>query len=136
MSKIGILLEITFIGDSINYKKHLVNIGQDATIRYAEKQDFKDFDERSKDIPNKDLIRKKYQEKMIKELSSKYLLMYKGDFPFREFLLKYFPDKYKKTLIKSYKRSQIVQMINVIRSDRRNEDMLQVWEYILNHISD
>lgn len=133
MTKTGILLELIFSENNVIVKKHLLNINEDATIRYSENQDFKEFDDRGKEINDKVLMRKKYQEEKVEELMISYLLLYKGEFPFKNFLMKYFPNKFKKRLVRSYNRKQIIQMINIIRCDRRNEDMLQVWEYILEN---
>ena len=132
LTKEGLLAEICFCEDDVKVVKHHFKITESSLI-YTDNYDFSDFDQRSSQICDKDLMRKLYQEEKVGEIMNRYILYYKGNFPFRGFLLKYFPERFKKSLMHSYSRSQIIQLINIIKCDRRNEDMLQVWEYILEH---
>ena len=130
LSKDGLLLELCFMNSGVKIVKHHVVISGDI-IRYDACWNDEEFRSRSRCVEDSDMIMQKFREFKANEIMDKFLLAAQGTSIISRIGLKFFPGPYKKYLSKKYTRKQILMNICVIGQDRRNEDMLAVWEYLL-----
>jgi len=130
ITKSGLIIKISFNNGKIVIDKYLIRVNNNI-VRFADKQDFSQFEERSRNVNDLSLIEKQYQKIKAREIMNRYLCAAKGSFPFRRVVLKFFPSKVRRNLYKSYSRYQILMNIHAMEHDRTNEDMLAAWKYIL-----
>lgn len=129
LTKEGLLLELDFVEKDVTIVKHHVRIVNDV-IRMDNEWDEAGFIQRSHDINDEAMIIQKYRELKVSEIMDKFLLAAQGTSLLSKIGLHFFPTYYKKQLAKAYTRKQILLNLCVIGQDRRNEDMLGVWEYL------
>ena len=130
LTKEGLHLELCFTDKRVDViKHHVCHTGE--LVRIDDQWDVEGFYSRSNNIVNEELIKKRYQDLKVGEIMNKYLLAAQGTSFFSRFCLRFFPRTYKKHLSNSYTRKQILLNLCVVGQDRRNEDMLGVWEYLL-----
>lgn len=132
LTKEGLLLELCFTKDGLSILKHHVRIVDDV-IRYDNTWKTDEFNCRSNMIDNEEMILEEYKRLKVDEIMDKFLLAAKGTSLISRFSLKFFPNIYKRNLSNSYTRKQILLNLSVVGQDRRNEDMLYVWQYLLEH---
>ena len=132
LTKEGLLIELSFCNNDIKIIKHHVIISDDV-IRSDGNWNEDGFRTRSEQIIDEKMIEKLYHELKVNEIMPKFLLAAQGNSIYSRFCLKFFPKWYKKHLADHYTRKQILLNLCVVGQDRRNEDMLGVWEYLLEH---
>ena len=62
----------------------------------------------------------------------KYLVASKGGFPFMRIIKRLFPSVVRNPE-QTYNLTQVLRNYNVLRGERRREDMYYVWKYILEN---
>ena len=125
----GLIIEIE-LGKNITVKKHLVKAIND-TVRYDEKQDFKEFDKRSAFINNEDYMKAQYQQYTLEELH-KYLIAYKSKIPGRWLIRRFFPKAYNNYLLtRAYTLTDLLFTLHSLRSEQNRETAIQGLE---NHL--
>lgn len=132
LTKEGLLIELLFHDNNVEIIKHHVRISNDI-IRRDNNWDEAGFLKRSSEISNEEMIIQKYRELKVGEIMNKFLLAAQGRTLISRVCLRLFPNIYKKNIYKRYTRNQILLNLCVIDQDRRNEDMLSVWEYLLDY---
>lgn len=133
MVREGLLLEV-LIDNQLTVKKHYVCVNEDDVLGNFDMWDSSEFEERSNNVNNDKLIEEEYGKLEFQEIKNKFLLSFKGAFPFRNVFLKYFPQWYKNKISKTYSREQIMTNMTVNTQERRQEDVLYLWKYIMeNH---
>lgn len=132
-TKQGLLVEIVF-KNNMEIIKHLVKI-ENNVIRYDNDQDFSGFNKRSSLIDDKELIDELYKEIKSDDILYTHISAAKGKYPMRRIIRKLFPQYYKKTLGKNYTKEQLMFNMNVVKGERRKEDMFYVWNYLLDNLN-
>ena len=116
----GLILELVFDNGCVRVKKHLVNAGKD-TVRYDASQDFSAFYERSEKIKDDAFVQEQFGEFAYNRID-KYLNAYKGKKTIiNRFFHRFFPKYYKKRLISSYNRSEMLMTLHSLRSEQNRE---------------
>lgn len=128
----GILLEILINSNGIKINKHLVITKNSTVVRYAEDQDFTDFNERSIKNCDRLWVERAFQEEKVHEIAVPYILAMKGNSLYWKIVKRLFPNRLEKMLFNSYKPKQLLMVQDMLRGTRRNESMLQVFSYIQN----
>lgn len=131
MTKEGLVLEV-MIDDTLNVKKHRVELNENACIKYSDNQTLFDFYERSNDINDEEKIKQRFCELKPDRIIESYLLAYKGNsFVIRRFK-KLIPKFIWKKILRSYSSNQIMRNQFTLTSDRANEDVHYMWKKIMN----
>ena len=115
----GLIVEFIIEDSGFIVKKHLVDAVAD-TVRYDEKQDFTAFDTRSSRINDEEFVNSEFKKYCLNE-AFVYLDAYKGKIPFQKYLRRLFPKKYRKHILKSYRRDQLLFTLHSLRSEQNRE---------------
>lgn len=132
LTKEGLLTEICFTDDDVCIVNHHLRISNDV-IRYKSDWDLKGFKKRSTQLNDEEMILAKYRDLKVSEIMNKFLAAAQGSSLPNRFLRRFFPKYYLRQLSHNYTRKQLLLNLCVIGQDRRNEDMLGVLEYLLEH---
>ena len=116
----GLLLEIDF-ESKLTVTKHIVRADTD-TVRYDEKQDFSEFNNRSYMLSDTEKLQKLFDEYCLGELI-RYLEAFKGGrFTLYRILRRLSYKIYRKLLLKSgYTRKQMLFSLHTLRSEQNRE---------------
>ena len=131
LTKEGLLIEIIFENNEVEIKKHYYKI-EHGVIRLKESYDFSSFLMRSSQVHNTDMILDEFQKLKVGEIMNKYLIAYKGYYPFRRIMFKLFRRQSLNWLQRSYNSDHILRILHTVMCERRNEDMLYVLKYLLD----
>ena len=131
MTREGLVVEICIREKSVEIKKHKIFVTNQDLLRYAADQSLNDFEERSRQIDNEELICSEYERVKAADIMSKYLMAFKGNSIWNRMMLRLFPKRYKDYLLNTYTKRQILINQTVVNQDRRQEDMRFVWNYIV-----
>lgn len=131
LTKEGLVTELVFSGIDVKIKHHIVNIVGDV-LQYDANQDFTFFKERSSRIEEQDFIMDEFKKIKADDVMIKFLTGSKGKYPFRRVLSKVFPKTMKKYVGNSFTRRQTLLNYFIMKSDRTREDMLAIWQYVLD----
>ena len=115
----GLIIELILSEDGFSVKKHLVAAIED-TVRYADNQDFTSFDNRSARVCDDAFVQKQFKEYCLNE-AYQYLKAYKGIIPFGRIINHFFPKQYKRYILKSYRREQLLFTLHSLRSEQNRE---------------
>ena len=117
----GLIIELVLEDGKATIKKHLVNAVGD-TVRYDERQDFSEFNERSIEMKNEDLVLDKFKEYCLKEVPI-YISAYKGKSHnlFLKVFNILFPHKMKEARINNYSKHQLLFTLHSLRSEQNRE---------------
>lgn len=132
LTKEGLLTEICFSDDEVSIINYHLSISNEV-IRCDSEWDSEGFKKRSSQLNDEEMILAKYRELKVGEIMNKFLAAAQGDSLPNRFLRKYFPKYYLRQLSRNYTRKQLLLNLCVVGQDRRNEDMLGVLEYLLEH---
>lgn len=125
----GIILELLVSPNSINIKKHLVCAIEDK-VRYAQKQDFYEFDKRSQLVYDDDYLEQKFDDYSYSLLPA-YLAKYQANNNIMRILNKFFPVICKKYLLSYYKRAQLLFFLHSYRSEQNREAIISGFNKML-----
>lgn len=126
----GLIIEVGIAGGKAEVKKHLVKSVDNLFVRYAEKQDFSTFEERSRLLQDEEYIRQLLQKFCDGELR-KYLKAFKSPSKMMMRLAKYFPKQYKKWLYR-YNERDLMFTLHTLRSEQNRETAIIGIEHLLN----
>ena len=126
----GLIIEVGIAGGKAEVKKHLVKSVDNLFVRYAEKQDFSAFEERSRLLQDEEYIRQQLQKFCDGELR-KYLKAFKSPSKMMMRLAKYFPKQYKKWLYR-YNERDLMFTLHTLRSEQNRETAIIGIEHLLN----
>lgn len=135
ITKKGLILSIKFSSGNVVIEKYLTEV-KNNVVRVSDIQDMQGFEERSKTINDYSEIYARFQQQKVDEIMSKYIVAAKGQSFISRIIYRLSPKRLKDYLIKSYSRKQILINLCAIGQDRRNEDMLAVWRYMLDQKKD
>ena len=124
------IIELKIDNGKFDIIKHLVESTENLYVRYAEKQDFSAFEERSKLIQDEDFVKKQLQIFCDKELYL-YLKAFKSPSRLLLKLSKYFPKTYRWWLFR-YKERDIMFTLHTLRSEQNRETAVIAIEHLLN----
>ncbi len=115
----GLIIELEIDGDSFVVHKHLVNAADD-TVRYAESQDFTEFDKRSSLIKDEDYVKDLFNKYCLSELPQ-YLYAYRDSIIDR--ILKRFSKRrsLEYLMTKAYSRKKLLFTLHSLRSEQNRE---------------
>lgn len=126
----GLIIEVGIAGGKAEVKKHLVKSVDNLFVRYAEKQDFSAFEERSRLLQDEEYIRQLLQKFCDGELRL-YLKAFKSPSKMMLRLAKYFPKQYKKWLYR-YNERDLMFTLHTLRSEQNRETAIIGIEHLLN----
>lgn len=115
----GLILELNFDEDGVKVIRHLVNAIDD-TVRYDEKQQLVDFEERSKHIIDDEFLNNEYIKYSNKQFLS-FMRSYKGKSFVIKLLGRIFPKSLCPLLMNSYSRTQLLLILHSLRSEQNRE---------------
>ena len=115
----GLIIELIIEDNGFSVKKHLVDAIKD-TVRYDEDQDFLAFDVRSSKLTDDEFVYSEFQKYCLNE-AFVFLEAYKGRILFQKYLKKIFPKRYKKHILDSYRRNQLLFTLHSLRSEQNRE---------------
>ena len=115
----GLIVELILSDDGFTVKKHLINAIKD-TVRYDENQDFTSFNKRSEMAQDEAFVQKQFKEYCLNE-AYQYLKAYKGIIPFGRIINHFFPKQYKRYILESYRREQLLFTLHSLRSEQNRE---------------
>ena len=128
----GIIVEIEITNNQYIVHKHLVNAIDDV-VRYAEIQDFSEFDQRSLRVKDEEYVLKLYKQYCYEELCT-YLYAYRGSL-FDRFLRHFSLKLSKKFLLakaKKCNRTQLLLTLHSLRSEQNRETAIYGLVELLN----
>lgn len=131
LTKQGLVTEVLINDGNFAVKNHIVNIANNM-LRYDEKQDLSDFNERSKRLDDEDFLIEQYTKQKVEEIMRSYLIAAKGDFPLRKITKRLFPNSVKHPE-STYSFNHMLCNISVLQGERTSEDMYYVWKYLLDN---
>lgn len=126
----GLIIELDVKDGKVEIKKHLVKSVDNLFVRYAEKQDFSAFEERSRLLQDEEYIRQLLQKFCDGELRL-YLKAFKSPSKMMLRLAKYFPKQYKKWLYR-YRERDLMFTLHTLRSEQNRETATIGIEHLLN----
>lgn len=126
----GLIIELDVADGRVEIKKHLVKSVDNLFVRYAEKQDFSAFEERSRLLQDEEYIRQQLQKFCDGELRL-YLKAFKSPSKMMMRLAKYFPKQYKKWLYRYHERD-LMFTLHTLRSEQNRETAIIGIEHLLN----
>lgn len=126
----GLIIELDIEDGKVEVKKHLVKSVDNLFVRYAEKQDFSAFEERSRLLQDEEYIRQQLQKFCDGELRL-YLKAFKSPSKMMMRLAKYFPKQYKKWLYRYHERD-LMFTLHTLRSEQNRETAIIGIEHLLN----
>ncbi len=129
LTKEGLVSEIIIADDGFKVNNHKVNI-VDNILQYDSEQNLSAFQERSSHVDDVDFIIERYKQLKVEEIMNEYLSAAKGKYPLRRLIRRLFPSSFKHPE-QTYNIRQILRNIEVVKGERRQEDMYYVWQYIL-----
>lgn len=115
----GLIIELVFEKGTAVVKKHLVNAVKD-TVRYNYDQNLAGFYERSERITDDCFLQEEFRKYAYERLDG-YLNAYKGMVPFKRAFRHFFPKQYKKYLLSSYNRIELLLTLHSLRSEQNRE---------------
>ncbi len=116
----GLIIELTLSKDSNpTIKKHLVNAVGD-TVRYDEQQDFSEFEKRSEEVYDEDLILGKFKAYCLNEVPQ-YINAYKGGRIVNKILSKLFPHRLMQYKVRDYTKHHLLFTLHSLRSEQNRE---------------
>lgn len=133
MTKQGLVSEILFSEKGVQVKQHVVSVSDDDLVRYDENQNLSGFYERSHELADSRAIEMKYQQFAYHKPSIKdrFLAAYRGETFYYRVIKKLFPEFYRKNILESYKREQLLRISKTLESERYGEDMSAAINYML-----
>lgn len=134
----GLIFEFSFnegIAKPLSVSKRIVRLSDDDTTRIAKDQNFDAYNERAKKIYDDEFLFSELQRCKVEEHLIKYLTSYKGieiNGKISRVLIKLWPNLYRNYLLKSYSRGTSLRNLIALKSDRVQEDIISIWNYIYN----
>jgi poly-gamma-glutamate synthesis protein (capsule biosynthesis protein) len=126
----GLIIELVIENGNVGIKKHLVNSIDNMFVRYNEKQDLSEFDERSKKVNDDDYVYKQLQKFCDNELQL-YLTAFKSPSKLRTRLKRFFPKAYKMWLYR-YNERDLMFTLHTLRSEQNRETAIVGLEHLLS----
>ena len=133
MLKEGLLVQIVFGADKVEVVKHRTVIDGDI-VRYAEDQSLDSFYERSKKVTDSQFLDSEYEKMKVRDFLPGVILQHKGFLPFSKFLRKFMPGFFRKILMKSYSKEQILRNYKAAESEYYQQERKAIWGYMLKKI--
>ena len=130
MLKEGLLIQIVFSDDKVEIVKHRTEIEGDF-VRYAKDQSLDSFYTRGKKVDNPKFLDSEYEKMKVREFLPGVLMQHKGFFPFSKFLRKYMPGFFKKVIVNSYSKEQILRNYKAAESEYYQQERKAIWGYML-----
>lgn len=118
----GIIIELVLSENAFSIKKHLVRAEEDR-VRYADVQDFTDFDRRSIMVKDDAFLQRQF-ENYCYNLIPDYLAHFQANNFVRKVLMKCFPKLGRKYLLSYYSRSQLLFLLHSYRSEQNREAII------------
>ncbi len=118
----GLIIELVLSGDVFSINKHLVRAEEDK-VRYADVQDFVDFDRRSLMVKDDVFLQRQFEDYCYK-LIPDYLAHFQANNCVRKILMKCFPKLGKKYLLSYYRRPQLLFLLHTYRSEQNREAII------------
>ncbi len=128
MVREGLVIEL-LINDTLQVKKHYVRVSDEDLLYCLEEDNLHSFYERSKRIDDFDMVDDEYCKLEAKEIMKKYLISFRGG---GGVMYKLFPNYYINCLVRTYSKEQILLNMTVNNQERRKEDVLYMWKYIMS----
>lgn len=118
----GIIIELVLSENKFVVKKHLVRAEEDR-VRYAEDQDFVDFDNRSILVKDDVFLQRQFEEYCC-DLMPNYLAHFQANNLLRKVLMKCFPSLGRRYLLSYYNQSQLLFLLHSYRSEQNREAII------------
>ena len=115
----GLIIELTMGDGKPVVTKYLVN-AEGYTVRYAEQQDFAEYDKRSREVYDEELVLKKFTEYCKKEVPL-YIKAYKGGRIVTRLISRLFPKTASRYMLKNYTKNQLLFSLHSLRSEQNRE---------------
>lgn len=115
----GLIVELTLDNGEATIKRHLVNAVDD-TVRYDEQQDFTDFEKRSREVYDEELVLEKFKAYCLKEVPI-YINAYKGSNFITKVFSRIFPQRAIQLKLRNYSRHQLLFTLHSLRSEQNRE---------------
>lgn len=126
----GIIIELNIENGQVAIKKHLVKSVENIFVRYAEKQDFAAFDERSSRLADELYVQKQFQQFSDGELQL-YLKAFRSPSKCGLRLRRFFPKAFNKWLY-NYNERDLMFTLHTLRSEQNRETAITGIEHLLN----
>ena len=115
----GLIIELALKDDGFFVKKYLVNaVGY--TVRYDNKQDFAEFERRSREVYDEEQVLEKFREYCLKEVPL-YIKAYKGGRLVTRLISRLFPKTTSRYMLKNYTKNQLLFSLHSLRSEQNRE---------------
>lgn len=131
LTKSGFVVELDFRNDEVLITKHPVVVVNNKVVRYDKDYSFAEFDRRSERNLDEDWVTASYQKEKLEEIGRVYVRACKGSSRYWTYYKRFFPSRYRDALFSSFSRKQIMLITDMLHRTRRNEDMYNVWKYLL-----
>lgn len=125
INRLGLVLEVT-LGNTVEIKKHRVEMSDDDCLVYSANQSLSDFYERSAKIDDEEFVINEYKKVDLiqNRFTDRYLRTYRG---VPMFVKKILPNKLWRKWANLYTSGQILCNIYAVESDRVREDLMYCW---------
>ena len=116
----GLIIELVFESDSVKINRYLVNAIEDS-VRYDEKQDFSEFEERSSRVMEDDFIKEEFEKYCLKNIKS-FLGVVNNDDIISRLYRKLLTNRYYQQLFSNpRKRARLLRVLHTLRSEQNRE---------------
>lgn len=127
----GLIVELVVENRQVNVKKHLVHSEDNLFVRYSEKQDFFEFEERSTLLNDKEYIDSQFNEFCYRELRL-YLEAFKSPSKLTRLKKRLFTKMYYRWLYnRAYTMRDFLFTLHTMRSEQNRETAIRGMEYLL-----
>ncbi len=127
----GLIVDIEIGEKGLKVNKHKTKT-VDFRAHYDEKQDLKDFEERSAKMSDEDYVFQQFQAFCKKELTI-YLTAYKSPNKIQRAIRKFFPSYFKKWLLnRAFRQKDLLFALHTLRSEQNRETAIVGIEHLLD----
>lgn len=127
----GLLIEVCIEKGEVSVKKHLIKWFDEGYVRYNDNQDFTEFDYRSSKVKDEEYVSQQFQTFCQEELPV-YLNAFKSPAKSIRIIRKFFPNYYKRWLLYSWSRRNLLFTLHTLRSEQNRETAIAGIEKLLN----
>lgn len=128
----GLLIELFIEKGEVSVKKHLIKWFDKGYVRYNDNQVFSEFDYRSSKVKDEEYVSQLFQTFCQEELPI-YLNAFKSPAKFVRIIRKFFPNYYKRWLLCSWSRRNLLFTLHTLRSEQNRETAIMGLEYLLKN---